>query len=72
MQLLKNEDVDAVVSDASAAIYHENNDSDKKIVTVGEIFDKQKYGIALRQGSQLREKINRAILNLKDRPIASS
>lgn len=63
---LKNEAVDAVVFDAPVVIYYEKNDEDRKIITVGEIFDKQKYGIALQQGSPLREKINQGILRLKE------
>ena len=33
---------------------------------VGKIFEPQDYGLALPQGSPLREKINRAILTLKE------
>ncbi|MBI3634252.1 MAG: transporter substrate-binding domain-containing protein [Candidatus Yonathbacteria bacterium] len=63
---LKNEEVDAIVFDAPVAIYYEKNDKDGKIEIIGEIFDKQKYGIALQQGSLLMEKINQAILHLKE------
>ncbi len=63
---LKNEEVDAVVFDAPAVLYYEKNDKDNYIEIVGEMFDKQQYGIALQQPSQLEEKINQAILNLKE------
>lgn len=61
---LKNGSVDAVVVGAPAAIWHEKNDQEKQLEIIGEIFDKQKYGIAMIQGSDLRENINRAILKI--------
>lgn len=61
---LKNQSVDAVVIDAPTAIYFEKNDQEKKIETVGELFDKQKYGIALWKGSLLRKPINVALLKI--------
>jgi polar amino acid transport system substrate-binding protein len=63
---LKKEEVDAVVFDAPAVLYFEKNDKDNNIEIVGEIFDKQQYGIALQQPDILEEKINQAILNLKE------
>lgn len=63
---LKREMVEAVVFDAPAAIYYENNDKNNRIEIVGELFDRQKYGIALQEGSSLREKINQAILKLRE------
>lgn len=63
---LKNGEVDAVVFDAPVVLYYEKNDMDNDIEIIGEMFDKQRYGIALQQPDQLEEKINRAILNLKE------
>jgi ABC-type amino acid transport substrate-binding protein len=63
---LQNEEIDAIVFDAPIAIYYEKNDISNNIQVVGEIFDKQQYGIALQQGSLLREKINQTILNLQE------
>jgi ABC-type amino acid transport substrate-binding protein len=63
-QKLKKGLVDAVVFDAPSVIYHEKKDKEKQIEIVGELFDKQKYGIALCQGSPLRENINRAVLKI--------
>lgn len=63
-QKLQNESVDAVVIDAPAAIYYEQMDQGNRVMTVGELFEKQRYGFALREGSPLREGVNRAILKL--------
>lgn len=64
MRELKNGSIDAAVMDAPEAVYHKNNDPKKKIEIVGELFDKQKYGIAFCQDSPLQEEINRAVLKL--------
>ncbi|MBP7811594.1 MAG: transporter substrate-binding domain-containing protein [Candidatus Moranbacteria bacterium] len=61
---LKEGAVEAVVFDAPVAIYYAKNDRDKQIEIVGELFEKQKYGIALREGSEWREPINRAVLKI--------
>jgi polar amino acid transport system substrate-binding protein len=60
--------VDAVVFDAPALIYlAEKSDAyADKFEIAGNLFDKQKYGIALQPNSQLREPINRAILQLRE------
>ncbi len=63
---LKKEEIDAVVFDAPAVIYAEQNDKDGIIEIVGEIFDKQKYAVAMQQNSPLREGINQAVLKLKE------
>lgn len=63
---LKKGELDAIVFDAPAAIYYEEQDKDDLIEIVGEVFDKQEYGIALQQGSPLLEKINQAVLKLKE------
>ncbi|MFH1089357.1 MAG: transporter substrate-binding domain-containing protein [Candidatus Uhrbacteria bacterium] len=62
---LENEEVEAVVFDAPIVIYREKNEANN-IEIVGEIFEKQQYGLALQQGSILREKINLVILNLQE------
>ncbi len=56
--------VDAVVFDAPVAIYYAKNDQSRQIEVVGELFEKQKYGIALCEGSEWREPINRAVLKI--------
>ena len=56
--------VDAVVYDAPNLLYYSNNIGKDKFSVVGKIFEPQSYGLALPQGSPLREKINRGILTL--------
>jgi polar amino acid transport system substrate-binding protein len=61
--LLKGE-VEAVVYDAPNLLYFANGAGKGKVTVVGKIFEPQDYGLALPQGSPLREIFNRAILNL--------
>ncbi len=61
--LLQGE-VEAVVYDAPNLLYYANGAGRGKLAVVGRIFEPQDYGLALRQGSPLRENINRAILAL--------
>ncbi len=61
---LKEGLVDAVVFDAPVAIYYVKNDKERQLEIVGELFEKQKYGIALCEGSVWREPINRAVLKI--------
>jgi ABC-type amino acid transport substrate-binding protein len=56
--------IDAVVYDAPNLLYYANGEGKGKVTVVGKIFEPQDYGLALPQGSPLREKINRAILLL--------
>lgn len=65
-QKLKHGDVDAIVLDATTAEYREKKDSKKVFEIVGEIFDRQNYGIAVQPKSPLREEINRALLTLRE------
>jgi len=64
-QLKKNE-VEAVVFDAPILIYYMLNEGTGWTEVVGELFDKQDYGIGLQTQSPLRERINRAILTIKE------
>lgn len=65
--LLLNGDVDAVVCDAPAIKHFVNSyTGDKCPVIVGEMFDLQDYGIVIQQSSELRERINRALLKLQE------
>ncbi len=63
---LKNHEVDAVVFDAPVIEYFLKNEGGESFEIVGELFDKQNYGIALQSGSKLREKINQAFLLIKE------
>ena len=56
--------VDAVVYDAPNLMYYARSEGNKKYTVVGKIFEPQDYGLAVPQGSPLREKLNRAILTL--------
>jgi ABC-type amino acid transport substrate-binding protein len=63
---LKKNEVEAVVFDAPALIYYSLNEGRQWAEVVGELFNKQSYGIALLQGSPLREEINIAFLKIKE------
>jgi ABC-type amino acid transport substrate-binding protein len=61
--LLKGE-VDAVVYDAPNLLYYAKGEGQDRVMVVGKTFEPQNYGLAVIQGNPLREKINRAILNM--------
>jgi ABC-type amino acid transport substrate-binding protein len=58
--------VDAVVYDAPQLRYFAHHKGGGAVKVVGRLFAPQDYGIALPEGSLLRERINRAILALKE------
>ncbi|MGD9251910.1 MAG: transporter substrate-binding domain-containing protein [Desulfobacterales bacterium] len=58
--------VDAVVYDAPQLRYFAHHKSGGAVKVVGRLFALQEYGIALPQGSRLRERVNRAILTIKE------
>jgi len=65
-QLLSDDKVDAVIFDAAPLLYFANKQSQPgEFAVVGELFDKQDYGIVMAAGSPLRETINRLILKYK-------
>jgi len=59
---LRGNTVDAVVYDLPGILYFANNSTD--LVAVPTVFDKQTYGIALQQGSPLRDKVNCTLLKM--------
>ncbi len=59
-------DIDAVVFDAPVLLYYANNAGKGKVTVVGGLFAKNDYAFAITQNSELREQINRAILELYD------
>ena len=61
---LKKHQVDVVVCDSPVVVNRAKDDSNLKVS--GELFAPQKYGIALRDNSSLREPINRALLKLME------
>jgi len=63
---LKKNEVEAVVFDAPVRVYYALNDGSDWSEIVGELFNKENYGIVLQEDSILREKINRAILTIKE------
>lgn len=65
--LLSN-DLDAVVFDAPSVLYFSKTKGKDKVTVLEETFDPQYYGIALKEGSLLREKIGRSLLKLMDSP----
>jgi ABC-type amino acid transport substrate-binding protein len=56
--------LDAVVYDAPNLLYYAHREGKGKVKVVGKLFDLQDYGVALRRGSDLRKRINLAILDL--------
>ena len=56
--------VDAVVYDAPNLLHYAKGEGEGKVSVVGKRFESQDYGIALPEGSPLRERINRALLRL--------
>jgi polar amino acid transport system substrate-binding protein len=63
---LKGRQLDAVVHDAPVLAYYANTDGRGSVQLAGRIFQPQKYGIALPEGSPLTEPINRALLQIRE------
>ena len=65
ISMLKNQSADAVVYDAPALMYISKNDSSIKVV--GEMFDKQRYGVVFPQNgnSYYKEIFNIAIISMQ-------
>ena len=66
---LERGELDAVVYDWPNLVNYAKRDGRGKVRVVGEVFEKQSYGIALRHGSPYRERINQALLSLKEKGI---
>lgn len=64
--LVDKKEVDAVVFDAPPLAYHISQTGDGKSILAGSIFDRQDYGFAFPEGSPLREKVNRVLLELQE------
>jgi ABC-type amino acid transport substrate-binding protein len=65
-ELLRAGDVDAVVYDAPVLRYYVKTEGRGEIQVVGQIFEPEKYGIALPSDSPHRESINQAILRVQE------
>jgi ABC-type amino acid transport substrate-binding protein len=63
---LADDKVKAVIYDAPMLLYYAKNNPDKQLGVVGELFEKQSYGIAVPPGSPHRKEITRAILALRE------
>lgn len=63
---LKRNQVEAVVFDAPVLVYYSLNDGVEWAEVAGELFDKQSYGFALPNDSELRKDINLAILTIQE------
>lgn len=63
---LKRNKVEAVVFDAPVLVYYALNDGADWAEVVGELFDKQEYGIMMQEDSELRKDVNVAILAIRE------
>ena len=63
---LKESRVDAVVFDAPVLLHYASQKSKGRMKTVGLVFQKESYGIAVQTGSPYRETINQALLKLRE------
>jgi polar amino acid transport system substrate-binding protein len=63
---LEKGDVDAVVFDAPVLLYHAATAGRGKVRVVGTIFRKESYGILFPQDSELRKRVNEALLTMRE------
>ena len=63
---LSDDKVKAVIYDAPMLLYYAKNNPDKKLGVVGDLFEKQSYGIGVSRGSPIRKEITRTILALRE------
>lgn len=64
--LLLAEEVDAVVYDAPVLHYYASREGNGEVAVVGNTFHRESYGFALREDSDLRERVDRAMLALRE------
>jgi glutamine transport system substrate-binding protein len=57
--------VDAVIFDSPNVLYYSQNKGKGKVKTVGKLMQGQQYGIAFPKGSELRDKVDKALTKLK-------
>jgi len=65
-EALENGEIEAFVYDHPRLKYYSLNEGAGKVQLVGGIFDEQSYGIAFREGSNLRESANISLLSFQD------
>ncbi len=63
--LLRADSADAVVYDAPVLRYFANSPSGAGLALVGPIFNPESYGVAFPVGSELREAVNRTLLDIR-------
>lgn len=64
--MLHSGDVDALLFDAAPLLRHVQTEGSDTVAVVGPLIEQQAYGIAFPQGSELRERVNRALLRLSE------
>ncbi|ERN40722.1 ABC-type amino acid transport/signal transduction system, periplasmic component [Rubidibacter lacunae KORDI 51-2] len=62
--LLRTEDVRAVVNDSPTLLYFASQNPE--FAVVGDVFERQQYGVALPEGSSYTESVNRVLLRLRE------
>jgi len=65
-EMLEDEAVQAVVFDAPAVKYHVMNEGKEKIAITGNVFNEEHFGMAVAEGSPLREALNLSLLRIRD------
>ena len=65
VSILQQEKAQAFVFDKVALLYYKKKNPSRKVEVLNIMFDEQDYGIAFREGSKLREKVNRELLKLQ-------
>ena len=56
--------IDAVVYDSPVLLYYSNHEGAGRTHVVGTVFQRQQYGFALQEGSELREDINLSLIHI--------
>ena len=64
--LLEAGAVDAILFDAAPLMRYAVEDGNNTVMIVGPLIERQSYGIAFPAGSELREPVNRALLELEE------
>jgi ABC-type amino acid transport substrate-binding protein len=65
-ELLKEEKIDAIVYDAPVLMFHVSREDRADFQIVGDLLDRETYGIALPTDSPYEEDINQALLTLRE------
>jgi polar amino acid transport system substrate-binding protein len=65
-QALLGNTADAVVFDAPVILYFAGHDGKGRVQTAGPVFRKEDYGIVFAEGSPLRKRVDRALLELRE------